>query len=100
MTESIAKQNLTYGGSTVELVSVKMRTSNGAPRGKRTTCHYKAMCHGLIDGNYMNICRPMRLGDFLASKDLQELNYVDSVERKSLKNLAVIIPNGMIGLSS
>jgi hypothetical protein len=41
----------------------------------------------------------MRLGDFLASKDLQELNYVDSV-RKSLKNLAVIIPNGMIGLSS
>jgi hypothetical protein len=42
----------------------------------------------------------MRLGDFLASKDLQELNYVDSVERKSLKNLAVIIPNGMIGLSS
>jgi hypothetical protein len=43
----------------------------------------------------------MRLGDFLASKDLQELelNYVNSV-RKSLKNLAVIIPNGMIGLSS
>ncbi len=36
---------------------------------------------------------------FLASKDLQELNYVDSVERKSSKNLAVIIPNGMIGLS-
>ena len=76
-----------------------MPTSNGSPRGKRTTCHNKVMCHGLIDGNFMNICRPMRLGDFLASKDLQELNYVDSV-RKSLKNLAVIIPNGMIGLSS
>ncbi len=88
----------------MELISVKMPTSNGAPRGKRTTCHYKVMCHGLIDSNFMNICRPMRvimrLGDFLASKDLQELNYVDSVEGKSLKNLAVIIPNGMIGLSS
>ncbi len=39
----------------------------------------------------------MRLGDFLTSNDHQELNYVDSVERKSLKNLAV---NSMIGLLS
>ena len=29
----------------------------------------------------------MKLGDFLASKDLQELIYGDSVERKGLKNL-------------
>ncbi len=38
----------------------------------------------------------MRLGDFLANKDLHTLNYVDSVERESLKNLAVSIANGMI----
>lgn len=29
----------------------------------------------------------MRLGDFLASKDLQELNYVDSVERKRKRKI-------------
>ncbi len=66
---------------------------------KRTTCHYKVKWHGFIDSNFMNICRPMRLGDFLANKDLQKLNYVDSVERKSLKNPAVSIPNGMICLT-
>ncbi len=76
-----------------------MPTSNGAPRGKVTTCHYKVKRHGFIDGTFMNICRPMRLGDFLTNKDLQNLNYVDSMERKSLKNLAVSIPNGMICLS-
>ncbi len=51
-----------------------MPTSYSAPRGKRTTYHCKAKGHELIDGNSMNICRPMRLGDFLANKDLQVKN--------------------------
>ncbi len=55
----------------------------------------------LMDGNFINnICRPMRLDDFLANKDLQELNNVDSVEKEGSKILAVISPNGMIRLSS
>ena len=54
----------------------------------------------LIDGNFIYICSPMRLGDFLANKDLHELNNVDSVERKGLKILAVTNPNGTIRLSS
>jgi hypothetical protein len=74
-----------------------MPTSNGAPCGVLTACHYKAIGHGLIT-NFMNICQPMRLGDFLANKKIQELNFVYSVERDSLKILAVIIPNGIICL--
>ena len=76
---------------TMELISVNADVQWRPSRKRWPTCHYKVMWHGLIDGNFMNICWQMRLGDFLASKDLQELNYVDSVERKSLKNLAVII---------
>jgi hypothetical protein len=79
---------------TVNFISV-----NAAPCGKLTACHYKAIGHGLIDGNFMNICQPMRLGDFLANKKIQELNFIDSVERDSLKILAVIIPNGINCLS-
>ena len=45
----------------------------------------------LMDGDFINICRPMRLDDFLANKDLQELNNVDSVEKEGLKILVVII---------
>ncbi len=52
----------------------------------------KVKGHALIYGNFMKICRPMRLEDFLANKDIQELKNVDLVERKSLKNLAVINP--------
>ena len=54
----------------------------------------------LMDGNFINICPPMRLDDFLANKDLQELNNVDLVERKCLKFLAVANPNGIIRFSS
>ncbi len=34
----------------------------------------------LVDGNFINICLSMRFGDFLANKNLQELNNVDSAE--------------------
>lgn len=53
---------------------------------------------GIIDGNFMDICRPMGLGNFWANKDLQELYYSGKEKAHGLKFLAVIFPNGMICL--
>jgi hypothetical protein len=76
----------------VNLISVKGRR----PMAFAGTAEGRA----LMDGNFINICPPMRLDDFLANKDLQELNNVDSVKKEGSKILAVISPNGMIRLSS
>jgi hypothetical protein len=42
--------------------------------------------HALIDGNFMNIYRPMRLGDFLANKNFQEVNNVDRLRIRGKEN--------------
>ena len=83
---------------TVELISVNADVQWRPSRKKKPTCHYKVMWHGLIDDNFMNICRPMRLGDFLESKDLQELNY--SCTLTQWRTFEKSGSHHMIGLSS
>ncbi len=55
---------------------------------------------GIIDGNFMDICRPMGLGNFRANKERQEFYYSGKEKAHGLKFLAVIFPNGMVCLHS
>ena len=51
---------------------------------------------GIIDGNFIDICRPMGLRNFKANVDLQEFYYSCKEKSHGLKFLAVLFPNGMI----
>ncbi len=70
MTESIGKQNLTYGGRNFgqTLWRPLIVLFDSASLAEKQVPLPNLI--GLIDGNFMVICRPMGLGTLHANKDL------------------------------
>mmetsp|Transcript_88831 Transcript_88831/g.236515 ORF Transcript_88831/g.236515 Transcript_88831/m.236515 type:complete len:373 (+) Transcript_88831:216-1334(+) len=54
---------------------------------------------GLIDGNFLQLCRPLGLGNFRANVDLQEYYYSGKEKCHGIKFLALLFPNGMVAIA-